>query len=280
MNRREALARLGIGVAGIAAGACKLGDSPLPDAVFSDGRLAARPLTPGQTPVPGTTRLGINDSRDAILHVPPGLPPGPAPLVVALHGDPGSADDAVGWFRGLSDDLGFIMLAPSSQGRPWDRIVTPHYSEDAIHINLALEATFARCDVDPGRIALAGFSAGASYAIALGRTNGDFFRRVTAFAPTFYLAVEHVGRPEFFITHGIADPVSPINFASREIVPKMRADGYEVRYEEFVGGHTIPVEFARTAFTWMIEPVSLARGSLAPEAAGSLAPEAPSPRFA
>lgn len=267
MNRREALARLGIGVAGLATGACKLGDSPLQDAVFSDGRLAARPLTPGPVTTAGTTRLGINDVRDAILHVPAGLPPGPAPLVVTLHGDPGSADDAIGWFKGLADDLGFIMLAPSSQGRPWDRIVTPHYSEDAIHINLALEATFARCDVDPARIGLAGFSAGASYALALGRTNGDLFRRVTAFAPTFYLDVTHVGSPEFFITHGIADPVSPINFASREIVPRMRADGYEVRYEEFVGGHVIPVEFARTAFTWMIEAVPLAR-------------EAPSPHLA
>lgn len=251
MNRREALARLGIGLAGMA-GACKLGEGTLAEPVVSDGRLTARPLTPGQTPAPGISSLGINYDRDSLLYVPAGLPPGPVPLIVGLHGDPGSGHAVLSWFNGLADDLGFILLAPSSRGRSWDRIVLPHYSEDVINLNRALEITFARCDVDPARIGLAGFSAGASYALALGRTNGDFFRRVTAFSPSFYLDVTRVGQPEFFITHGATDPVSPISIGSREIVPKMRADGYEVRYEEFVGGHVIPANLAREAFTWMV----------------------------
>jgi predicted esterase len=204
-------------------------------------------------PAPGVHALGLNPNRDAYLYVPSGLPPGPAPLVVGLHGDPGSGQNPIQWFRQLADDLGFLLLAPSSQNRPWDAIIT-YYSQDAIFIDQSLAATFERCDVDPNRIALAGFSAGASYALALGRTNGDFFRRVAAFSPAFYLNVTRVGQPGFYVTHGIADAVAPIQYASREIVPKLEADGYEVTYHEFVGGHEIPADLALDAFTWLVAP--------------------------
>jgi predicted esterase len=250
MNRREALARLGIGMAGIAAAGCDLGPSG-PEEPISDGRMASRPSPNGLMPTAGVHALALNVRRDAYLYVPPGLPPGPAPLVVTLHGDPGSGTLPIQWFKSIADSLGCLLLAPSSQDRPWDAIIT-YYSHDALFIDRALAATFERCDVDPARIGLAGFSAGASYALALGRTNGDFFRRVTAFSPAFYLNVTHVGQPGFYVTHGIADAVAPIQFASREIVPKLEAAGYQVTYKEFVGGHVIPAELAIEAFTWMV----------------------------
>lgn len=252
MNRREALTRLGLGAAGVVLAGCDL-DPSAPEGPGTDGRLLARPLATGSVPTPGLMHLGLDELRDAVLYVPETLPPGPAPLVVALHGDPGSGDLAANWFRGLADDLGFLLLAPSSRGKPWDAIVA-HYGPDVRFIDTALRATFERCDVDPARIGLSGFSAGASYAIALGRTNGDFFRRVVAFAPAFLLRVPRTGRPEFFLTHGVFDSAAPIAFTSEEIVPLLREAGYTVRYEIFDGGHVIPPTLAREAFTWMVGP--------------------------
>jgi phospholipase/carboxylesterase len=33
-------------------------------------------------------------------------------------------------------------------------------------------------------------------------------------------------------------------------VPELRQTGYQVRYREFEGGHTIPAAIARDAVTW------------------------------
>jgi len=129
-----------------------------PNGPGRDGRLGARPRSPGPANAPGTVALGLDADRDAWLHVPSGLPAGPAPLVMHLHGDPGSGQGAVQFWRGLADDLGFILLAPSSQGQPWDVILT-WYGHDVLFIDRALDATFQRCDIDVSRIGLSGFSA-------------------------------------------------------------------------------------------------------------------------
>src|SRR6202030_4387442 len=53
-----------------------------------------------------------------------------------------------------------------------------------------------------------------------------------------------------YISHGTADTVLPIDRCSRRIVPALRAAGYEVTYEEFDGGHTVPPATADRAFAW------------------------------
>jgi poly(3-hydroxybutyrate) depolymerase len=231
--------------------ACNPDDLLLPNGPGRDGRLSARPSSDGQVNTPGAVSLGLNPDRDAFLYVPPGLPVGPAPLVMHLHGDPGSGSGAVQFWRGLADDLGFVLLAPSSQGKPWDAIVT-WYGHDVLFIDRALAATFQRCDIDPGRIGISGFSAGASYALALGRTNGDLFRRVVSIAPAYLLDVPTKGRPGIYVIHGTGDPIAPIEFTSDDYVPELRAAGYEVTYRTFDGGHVIPPDLAAEAFSWMV----------------------------
>ena len=41
----------------------------------------------------------------------------------------------------------------------------------------------------------------------------------------------------------------PIDRCSRSLVPRIRAQGYEVSYSEFDGPHTVPQEMVREAFT-------------------------------
>jgi predicted esterase len=61
-----------------------------------------------------------------------------------------------------------------------------------------------------------------------------------------------VGQPRIFITHGVDDQVLPIERTSRRLQPRLREAGYDVVYEEFPGGHAVPVDHAQRALDWFI----------------------------
>ncbi len=109
----------------------------------------------------------------------------------------------------------------------------------------ALDEVFGAYSVDPRRVAVGGFSDGASYALSLGLINGELFSHVFAFAPGFMAPERLQGKPRIFISHGIADRVLAIDSTSRRIVPQLKRAGYAVDYEEFAGGHEVPDGIAR-----------------------------------
>jgi len=51
-------------------------------------------------------------------------------------------------------------------------------------------------------------------------------------------------------THGTHDKVLPIERCSRRIVPQLDRAGYQVRYREFDGPHTVSESIAREALRW------------------------------
>jgi len=100
-------------------------------------------------------------------------------------------------------------------------------------------------------VTLGGVSDGATYALALGLLNGDLFTGVAAFSPGFLKQVQRHGRPRVFVSHGTRDTVLNINVGSRAIVRQLLAEGYDVTYREFDGGHYLPDDIAREAFAWL-----------------------------
>jgi phospholipase/carboxylesterase len=110
---------------------------------------------------------------------------------------------------------------------------------------------FERCAVDPARIVIEGFSDGASYALSLGLTNGDFFSRIVAFSPCILAPAGHAGRPRIFISHGTADRILPIDNCGRRLAAQLASTGYTVEFHEFAGPHMVPPEMARAAMQWM-----------------------------
>ncbi len=224
-----------------------------PGGTGTAARLTARPQ-PGPRaalPAPGTQPLDLGVERPPLLHVPPGPAPGSAaPLVVALHGAGGNAEAGLGVLGGLADERGLLVLAPASRGSTWDA-VTGRYGEDAALLDRALERLFSTVAVDPARVAVAGFSDGASYALGLGLANGDLFGRVVALSPGFVPGSVREGRPAVFVSHGDADDVLPVERTSRRIVPALRDDGHDVTYREFSGGHVVPPEVAAEAVDWL-----------------------------
>lgn len=107
---------------------------------------------------------------------------------------------------------------------------------------------------DPRKIAVCGFSDGASYAIGLGISNGGLLGAVIAFSPGFVPpGVQRAGRPRILISHGRRDQILPFENTSGEMVPLLKQAGYSVTFREFDGPHTVPPEVARGAMEWFLK---------------------------
>jgi phospholipase/carboxylesterase len=119
-------------------------------------------------------------------------------------------------------------------------------------LNRALEFVFARLAVDSARVAIGGFSDGASYGLSLGLANGELFPRVVACSPGFVIQASALGRPRVFVSHGTFDQILPIDQCSRVIVPRLRSMGYDVTFREFEGRHELPPAVASEALGWLV----------------------------
>lgn len=215
------------------------------------GRLQTRPTPPTRKVACGIQALDLA-APDALLYVPAGYQPDqPAPLAVMLHGAGGKAEHGLALLQGLADEYGLLLLAPTAHQYTWD-IIRDDYGPDIAGLDAALAATFARCAVDPERLAIGGFSDGASYALSVGMMNGDWFSHILAFSPGFMAPLIQRGKPKIYLSHGTQDEVLPIYRCSRQLVPQLLENGYEVRYQEFEGPHTVPMAIAREAATWFI----------------------------
>jgi predicted esterase len=222
------------------------------ESAAAKGRLLVRPshLQTNLAPDGGLHSLSFSDKRQALLYIPVKYKPEtPAPLVLMLHGAGGSARHGIELLQNFADEFGIILLAPKSLHATWD-VIADEYGADVEFIDGALGQVFERCNVDSSRLAIGGFSDGASYALSLGITNGNFFSHIIAFSPGFMAPTVQIGEPRIYISHGTGDSVLPIDRCSRRIVPQLKKSGYDVTYREFEGAHTIPPEINRAAVEW------------------------------
>lgn len=216
----------------------------------SEGRLLSRPSQPTEAGTPGLQPQRLDDARDGFIYVPNSYRSNrPAPLILMLHGAGGDAEGAMNILRKLADPFGTILLAVDSRSSTWD-IIMSQYGPDIAFMDRVLAQTFSRYAIDNRRIAIAGFSDGASYALSVGITNGELFTDIIAFSPGFMAPADQIGKPQLFISHGKRDNVLPIERCSRRIVPRLQQAGYEVLYQEFDGSHTVPRAIAQKALEW------------------------------
>lgn len=215
------------------------------------GRLAVRPYPP----VSRSSRTGLLqlDGRGGELlslnYVPAPVDGRPYQLVLLLHGAGASPRQGLDLLLPAADRHGLLLVAPKSTSATWD-VVVEGFGPDVRRIDRVLEETVDSHRV--GRCAVGGFSDGASYALSIGLTNGDLFDAVLAFSPGFAAPLVTHGRPRVFVSHGTGDRVLPVDACSRQLVPRLRALGYRITYEEFDGGHEIPGWVVGNAVSWLL----------------------------
>ncbi|PZF86384.1 alpha/beta hydrolase [Micromonospora deserti] len=216
------------------------------------GRLTARPAPPTTRGTAGLVPL--TDAAGGLLaevYAPDPADGRPYRLVLLLHGAGGSARQGLDLLLPVADTHRLLLVAPQAVSSSWDLIVEG-FGVDVRRIDGLLASVFAAHPVDG--VVLGGFSDGASYALSLGLTNGDLVDAVVAFSPGFAAPLVTHGRPRVYVSHGTDDPVLPVDVCSRRLVPRLRALGYDVTYDEFPGGHEIPTDLRHRAAAWLTEP--------------------------
>ena len=218
--------------------------------LVNGGRLSARPRNNVKTAATGQITLNLDQNRNAILQVPQSATSASLPLLLMLHGATQSADDMF-WYLGTTpEEAGVVVLAPNARYTTWDAI-GGSFGEDVAYLDRALERVFETVAIDPTRIAIGGFSDGASYGLSLGLINGDLFSRVAAFSPGFLISGISHGKPRIFISHGTHDHILPIDRCGRRVAASLIANGYDVTFREFDGDHEIPPAVAHEGMTWI-----------------------------
>jgi phospholipase/carboxylesterase len=218
------------------------------------GVLSTKAAPPTQQSLPRGLQWPLGeDSGAPALFVPSSLPDGPLPLVVLLHGATSNPRQVLPIMQEEAEQRRFLLFAPKSQDITWDGI-TSGFGPDVEAIDRGLALVFDHFDVDSARVAVAGFSDGASYALSLGLANGELFSRIFAFSPGFVVPGPRIGRPLVFLSHGREDRILPLHRCGYRVATKLMGTGYLVDYREFNGGHEVPPEAAALALDLLLVP--------------------------
>ena len=184
-----------------------------------------------QTCKPGVHSLRLANGRPARMRVTAGDKGGKKALVLALHGAGGSPDGGLYPFTAWNAP-GIVLIAPASKGHTWSGLRGSDADLDSV--NGALARAYERCPIDQRRIAVGGFSDGATYALSIGLASGDLFRSIMAFSPGGIVGDGQAGRPRVFVAHGTRDRILPVSQANT-VVWQPRSAGYSVTYRKFIG---------------------------------------------
>jgi phospholipase/carboxylesterase len=257
-TRRSFTRSLGGGIAFSALADLLRSQTRRPQGGGAANRLRARAVAPVKSPVPaGLHSLNVRDQRDTQVYIPEAAAKfTKAPLVLSLHGATQGADRGISLLRAQADEFGFVLLAPASADTTWE--IEENWGADRDNIDQSLALSFGLRDIDPARIAVAGFSDGASYSLSLGLCNGDLFNVVLGFSAGYIVNGPRTGKPPVFLSHGTDDPIFPINVTGRLLERTLKDNGYAVTFRQFEGRHTLPSDVASEAMRWMMAAPPLA----------------------
>ena len=167
----------------------------------------------------------------------------PTALLVALHGAYEQGIWMVNVWKTLAEETGFIVLAPSSMKKSWDlsAVFYPSPSnpvDEEAPIIKAISWVKGRYNIAGGRVAVNGFSDGASMSLYMGLNNKPLCAIMPSSPGGMGKKVLSGHKPPLWITHGDADTVLPVANA-RTIRTNLKNAGYDVTYTEFKGGHHV-----------------------------------------
>jgi predicted esterase len=225
--------------------------------VLAQSSPLAPPAAPASTAARHPARLiGLPDEAIAYIPARAGLNP---PLLVVLHGAGRRADRMIERLAPEANARGIVLLAPTSRGATWDTVAiaeepaSPNSplanarsrsfssSRDADRVEAAIAALAKFVPVDRSKTAIAGFSDGATFALAMGMSRIHAFSAVIAWSPGIAIRTASAERGRrVFISHGRRDPVLRFDATCGRIVPMLQSEGAAVSFLPFEGGHDMP----------------------------------------
>jgi predicted esterase len=162
-------------------------------------------------------------------------------------------------FEAEADKRGIILLAPTSRGVTWDMVLaaeappsadSPLANErarqfsrtrDADRVESAISSLARIVPVDRSRTVLAGFSDGATFALALGLSRDHQFAAVIAWSPGIAIETLRPARGRHvYVSHGRRDPILEFQVTCGEIIPLLETEGAKVSFFPFEGVHEAP----------------------------------------
>jgi predicted esterase len=200
----------------------------------------------------GENKIGISDDdRDGTFYVPKRYKPGTgSPVLMWLHGLAGSSDSARGLFP-LAEEFGVVVIAPESRRLTWGQSI-PGFDDDVHYLGPAYRHVAEIVDLDGDHVALGGVSDGAGYALSMGLAYGTTFKNLIVLSGGLMVPFRKQGKPRIYLAHGVNDTQMPIDLTARKYVPQLKAEGYDVTYHEYDGGHRVPPGEMRAAFQWFL----------------------------
>jgi predicted esterase len=220
--------------------------------------LYAEHTVPEHDDAPAGTGRIAHGEQIAWIVTPVAIEPGRAyPLVVVLHGA-GRQDEMI--VRGLQAErerTDAVFVVPRSLGTTWD-LIEGGEASDLRFLDGVLHSLYRRYRIDPARQAIAGFSDGASYGLAVGLSNPRIFSAVMAWAAGF-LAIDAPNlkpddpKPRVFLEYGTHDQLFPFDRVAlpmRDVLTRM---GYPLEFRVDEGGiHWPRREFLAEALAWFL----------------------------
>ena len=207
---------------------------------------------------------------------------GDAPVVVLLHGFGAPGDDLVPIAELLGAESGYRFVVPAAPiavaegGRAWWQIDfaarqaqlsrgegldlrderPKELPRARAHVEALLTQVASRYRVPRARIALVGFSQGAMFSLDTLLHTEEPVGCVGLLSGS--LIAEQDWRPRMaaqravpvFMSHGAYDPILPFRL-SEELRELLRAQGYRVTWQEFLGGHEIPPQVLRALASFL-----------------------------
>jgi phospholipase/carboxylesterase len=184
---------------------------------------------------------------------------GPAPLIVALHGTGGTADEFAPVWQRLASDLGAVLAVPQGMNPSGAGFDFGVVEQGTWLVLRAIEKARAEAAIDDRRIVLAGFSNGASTAFIMALRDPERFAGVLSVSGFYDERVAPVpaGRrlPRFAILNGERDEEAGNN---RRAAKALRDAGGKVKLEIYPNlGHAFPPDRdaeLRAALRFLLEP--------------------------
>jgi poly(3-hydroxybutyrate) depolymerase len=175
------------------------------------------------------------DSRTYYLFVPDNLGPEPAPLLLLLHGSGRDGRPLVDLFRDVASKERFIVVGPDATDRRGWQVP----DDGPAFLYFLIEAIKAKHAVDGHRMYLFGHSSGASFALAMGLAESEFFAAAAVHAarmrPDDRDRLPLVPRKlPIAMFHGTSDGTVPIA-SGREARDALVKAGFPVDFRELLG---------------------------------------------